>query len=166
MGVSGSGKSTVGERLAHRLGLPFIDADDLHPAANVEKMSAGIPLTDDDRWPWLDTVGARLHEAEDGLVVACSALKRSYRSAIRRAAPDTVFVHIDAPPQLLENRMDARIGHFMPPDLLKSQLATLEPLAADEAGGTISADQEVDDEVAAAEALLQDSAGRNTGVER
>ncbi len=129
MGVSGSGKSTIGDELAARLGIRFVDADDLHPAANVAKMAAGHPLTDDDRWPWLDAVGAVL--ARGPVVVACSALKRSYRDRLRAAAPDLAVVYLSAPRDLLVERMTHRT-HFMPVTLLDSQLATLEPPAADE----------------------------------
>lgn len=132
MGVSGSGKSTIGAALAERLGLPFVDGDALHPPANVEKMAAGIALTDDDRWPWLARVGERL--AEGDVVVACSALKRSYREAILAVAPDAQFIHLTGSHELLHDRMLRRPGHFMPPTLLESQLAILEPLAPDEPG--------------------------------
>ena len=140
MGVSGSGKSTIGAALATRLGIRFEDADDLHPAANVAKMAAGIALTDDDRAPWLALVGAELAAASGGLVIACSALKRVYREAILAAAPATRFVFLDGSRGLLESRMRHRHGHFMPASLLDSQLATLEPLAADEPGVTVSLD--------------------------
>jgi carbohydrate kinase (thermoresistant glucokinase family) len=134
MGVSGCGKSTVGALLAGTLGVPFADADDLHPPRNIAKMSAGQPLTDDDRRPWLARVGAELAGASGGMVVACSALRRRYRDAIREAAPGTVFVHLDAPRGRLAERMAARLDHFMPASLLDSQLATLEPLESDERG--------------------------------
>jgi gluconokinase len=140
MGVSGSGKTTVGAALAAALGVPFDDADALHPSANVAKMAAGIALTDDDRMPWLALVGAALATAPDGLVMACSALKRSYREAILAAAPGTRFVFLDGSRALLETRVRHRAGHFMPESLLDSQLATLEPLAADEPGVTVSLD--------------------------
>ncbi|EPR75154.1 Gluconokinase [Leifsonia rubra CMS 76R] len=135
MGVSGSGKSTVGWGIGQALSVPFIDADELHPASNVQKMAAGIPLIDEDRWPWLALVGAELaaHQAT-GAVVACSALKRSYRAAIRAQAPQAQFVLLDGSPELLATRIGGRGGHFMPPALLKSQLATLERFAEDEAG--------------------------------
>jgi gluconokinase len=129
MGVSGSGKSTIGSMLAERLEVPFVDGDALHPPANVAKMAAGIPLDDADRWPWLDAVGARL--AEPPVVVACSALRRAYRDRLRAAAPHARFVLLDGPRELLAERM-VRPGHFMPPELLDSQLATLERPDPDE----------------------------------
>lgn len=134
MGVSAAGKSSVGIALAALLGVPFADADDLHPPANVAKMASGVPLDDADRAPWLDLVGRALADAPTGLVVACSALRRSYRDRLRAAAPGVVFVHLHGAPDLLAARAAARAGHFMPPALLESQLATLEPLAPDEAG--------------------------------
>jgi gluconokinase len=133
MGVSAAGKTTVGRALAAELGIAFVDGDDLHPPANVAKMTAGIPLTDADRRPWLDRVGHALADA-DALVIACSALRRTYRDRIRRAAPDAFFVLLDADPAVLHERIAARAGHFMPPALLDSQLALLEPLQPDEAG--------------------------------
>ena len=141
MGVSGSGKSTVGALLAGRLGVPFLDADDLHPITNVDKMSAGIPLTDEDRWPWLHAVGeAMARSGEAGMVVVCSALRQSYRDAIREQAPTARFVLLDGTRELLIARLGKREGHFMPGTLLDSQLATLEMLARDEAGTTLSLD--------------------------
>ena len=140
MGVSGSGKTTVGTLLASDLNVPFIDADDLHPAANKEKMASGHPLTDDDRWPWLALVGDALRDAGNGVVVACSALKRSYRDAIRTQAPDVRFVYLEGSREVLADRLAKRRGHFMPPGLLDSQLATLEPLQSDEAGVTVPID--------------------------
>ncbi len=137
MGVSAAGKTSVGRAIAERLGLEFRDADDLHPAENVTKMAAGTPLTDADRWPWLDRVGERLAEGAasgDGVVMACSALRRTYREALRHAAPSTVFVHLTASREVLEARISGRNNHFMPSTLLDSQLATLEPLGADESG--------------------------------
>lgn len=132
MGVSGSGKSTIGAALAERLGIPFVDGDALHPMTNVERMAAGLPLTDEDRWPWLAAVGARL--AEGDVVVACSALKRSYRDAILVEAPAARFIHLTGSHELLDERMQQRLDHFMPASLLESQLATLEPLGTDEPG--------------------------------
>lgn len=141
MGVSGSGKTTVGIALAAALSVPFRDGDDLHPAANVAKMAAGIALTDDDRMPWLALVGAELAVAPGGLVIACSALKKVYRRAILAAAPSGRFLFLDGSRALLESRMQLRQGHFMPASLLDSQLATLEPLAADEPGVRVSLDE-------------------------
>ncbi len=135
MGVSGCGKTTIGDLVARELGVPFLDGDSLHPVENVAKMAAGTPLTDEDRWPWLATVGAELANAGDGgLVLACSALRRSYRDAIRQQAPDTVFLHLHGSEEVLSQRLEGRSGHFMPPALLVSQLATLEPLDASETG--------------------------------
>jgi len=130
MGVSGSGKTTVGAALADALGLRFVDGDALHPAANVAKMAAGIPLDDADRAPWLDAIGAVL--AAGPVVVACSALKRAYRDRLRAAAPGLQLVFLDGDPALLASRMTARPGHFMPASLLDSQLATLERPEPDE----------------------------------
>ena len=135
MGVSGSGKSTVGAALAVALGWPLVDADDLHPPENVAKMAAGIPLTDDDRWPWLDRVVAELRRmTADGtnVILACSALKRAYRDRLRAAAPRLQLVFLDGDRELLASRMAARPGHFMPTSLLDSQLATLERPEPDE----------------------------------
>lgn len=139
MGPSGSGKSVVGAVLAERLDLPFVDADDLHPAANVAKMAAGSPLDDDDRMPWLDVVGATLRDDPEGIVIACSALARRYRDRIRASAPDAVFVELVVDVDELARRMATR-EHFMPVSLLTSQLDALEPLAADEPGVTVAND--------------------------
>lgn len=143
MGVSGSGKTIVGIALAEALGVPFRDADGLHSAANVAKMAAGHALTDEDRMPWLALVGAELAAASDGLVIACSALKRVYREAILAAAPSARFVFLDGSRGLLESRMQHRHGHFMPTSLLDSQLATLEPLGSDEPGVRIPLDEHI-----------------------
>lgn len=136
MGVSAAGKSSVASALSSRIGAAWVDADDLHPAANVAKMAAGSPLHDDDRWPWLDEVGARLAD-QRSVVVACSALRRVYRDRLRAARPDAVFVHLTADRVVLASRAAARDDHFMPPALLDSQLATLEPLEPDERGVVI-----------------------------
>lgn len=139
MGVSAAGKSTVGAGLARALGIPFLDADDLHPPANREKMAAGQPLDDQDRRPWLELVGAELAAARrgSGLVIACSALRRAYRDQIRGHAPEAFFLHLDGSAALLAERAGSRTGHFMPSALLASQLATLEPLGPDEAGARL-----------------------------
>ncbi|MFF9220610.1 gluconokinase [Streptomyces viridosporus] len=135
MGVAGTGKTTVGPLLATRLGVPYAEADDFHPQANIDKMSAGVPLTDEDRLPWLDAIGGWAHErAGLGGVVSCSALKRSYRDRLRAAAPDVVFLHLTGDRALIEDRMAHRKGHFMPTALLDSQFATLQPLEPDETG--------------------------------
>ncbi|MCU1517128.1 MAG: transferase [Pseudarthrobacter sp.] len=135
MGVSGSGKSTVGGLLGHRLGVPFIDGDDLHPAANKEKMRAVSPLDDHDRRPWLQEIGRTLaaHQQDGtGVIVACSALKRRYRDLLREHAPDVLFLHLEGSADTLAARMAARNHEFMPAALLASQLAALEPLDPDE----------------------------------
>lgn len=136
MGVSGSGKSTVGALLGRRLGVRFIDGDDLHPEANREKMRSGIPLDDDDRRPWLRVIGRTLESGQregNGVIIACSALKRRYRDLLREHAPDVLFLHLEGSADTLEARMAARNHEFMPASLLVSQLAALEPLGADEA---------------------------------
>ena len=142
MGVAGSGKSTVAAALSDRLGLDMIEGDALHPAANVEKMRNGIPLTDDDRRPWLESVASLLadrHSQGRGTVLACSALRHSYRDTLRAAVPagETYVIDLDVDASTLRARMAHRTGHFMPASLLDSQLATLEPLADDEAGMTV-----------------------------
>ena len=148
MGVSGAGKSVVGSALAAGLGAAFTDADSLHPKANVEKMRAGIPLNDADRQPWLGLVGAKLADAgPQGMVVACSALKRGYRDAIRSKAPETQFILLDVDVPVLRERLLQRPGHFMPASLLASQLETLEPLEADEAGLVITAEKGIEETV-------------------
>jgi gluconokinase len=144
MGVSGSGKSTVGAALAERLGVPFADADDLHPPANVAKMAAGQPLDDDDRRPWLDAVGRWLAAHPDGGVMSCSALKRAYRDQLRQHAQEVAFLLLDGAPEVIRRRQADRRGHFMPTSLLASQFATLEPLAADERGVSIDVDRGVE----------------------
>lgn len=133
MGVSGCGKSTVGAGLAEALHIPYRDGDDLHPPTNVDKMRAGIPLTDDDRWPWLNRVAATLRD-EAPVILGCSALRRAYRDRIRAGVGGTVqFVHLTGSRDVIAARMAARRGHYMPPSLLDSQFATLEPPGPDEA---------------------------------
>jgi gluconokinase len=138
MGVSGSGKSTVGRELAARLGVPYAEADEFHPPANIDKMSAGVPLTDEDRWPWLRAIAAWLAEraARGGGVVSCSALKRSYRDLLRSAG-EVCFLYLAGDRSVIAGRLAGRTGHFMPASLLDSQLADLEPLAPDEPGLTV-----------------------------
>ncbi len=131
MGVSAAGKTVVGRDAAARAGVTFLDADDLHPAANVAKMAAGHPLDDADRAPWLDAVGAALRDHRP-CIMACSALKRSYRARLRELAPETLFALLDVPRPVLEQRLEKRAGHYMPPSLLDSQLATLESPAPGE----------------------------------
>ena len=135
MGVSGSGKSVIGAGLAGALGIDFVEGDKYHSAENVERMSSGIPLTDDDRAQWLRSLAARLRESRDagtGLVITCSALKRSYRDVLRAGAGELRFVYLRGPRTLLAERIAGRRGHFMPPSLLDSQLATLEEPSPDE----------------------------------
>ncbi|MFE7776782.1 gluconokinase [Streptomyces sp. NPDC057445] len=135
MGVAGTGKSTIGPLLAERLGVPYAEGDDFHPAANVAKMSAGVPLDDADREPWLDAIGQWAHSREGlGGVVSGSALKRIYRDRLRASAPGVVFLHLAGDRALIQRRMAERKGHFMPTTLLDSQFATLQPLQDDEAG--------------------------------
>ncbi|MGA4545226.1 gluconokinase [Uniformispora flossi] len=147
MGVSGTGKTTVARLLAERLGVPFADADDFHPRANIVKMSAGIPLDDADRRPWLQSIGRKVRDcraAGTGCVIACSALKRSYRDILRDVCPGIWFVHPTAPRDVLAARIARRTDHFMPVSLLDSQLTELEPLGPDEHGVTLDAGPPLD----------------------
>src|SRR3954471_18182481 len=145
MGVSGSGKSTVGAALAQRLRVPFADADDFHPPANVAKMTAGEALTDDDRYPWLEAIGQWLAErCESGAVMSCSALKRKYRDQLRRHCADVVSLHLSVSPEVIGRRQASRPGHFMPASLLASQFETLEPLDPDERGVVVDVAGSVD----------------------
>jgi gluconokinase len=135
MGVTGSGKSTVGVKLANALGVDFVEGDDYHPLENVKRMASGIPLTDDDRAGWLRALAMRIREANEagkGLVITCSALKRSYRDILRAGAPELRFVFLNGSGELIAERLTGRRGHFMPASLLDSQIATLEAPAADE----------------------------------
>lgn len=137
MGISGSGKTTIATRLAEQLGWTFAEADDFHPAANIEKMTSGIPLTDQDRWPWLESMREWMTaQARSGssTVVTCSALRRSYRDVLTQAEGRVRFVHLLGDAYLILERMKTRSGHFMPQSLLPSQLSTLEPLEPDEQG--------------------------------
>lgn len=142
MGVSGSGKTTLAEGIAKTMGWIFAEGDDFHSEANVEKMRSGVPLTDDDRWPWLRSIGEWIDGHESGgrsAVITCSALRRVYRDLLREGRPTVKFCHIDVPQDVLERRLAARTGHYMPPSLLPSQLATLEPLQSDEPGIVVEA---------------------------
>ena len=133
MGVSGTGKTTVGKALAAELGWAFVEGDDFHPAANVEKMTAGIPLNDEDRRPWLQALRRRVDEAcgqKENVVLACSALKHDYREYLERHDPECVhYVYLHGSEELIKKRLAARKGHFMNPNLLHSQFETLEPPA-------------------------------------
>jgi gluconokinase len=143
MGVSGTGKSTIGAWLAERLSVPYAEADAFHPRHNIVKMASGTPLDDEDRAPWLDAIGDwAADHASDGGVVSCSALKRAYRDRLRAAAaPGALFfVHLDGDRALIADRMAARFGHFMPQALLDSQFAALEPLQGDEDGVVVGID--------------------------
>jgi gluconokinase len=147
MGVSGSGKSTVGENLAKRLGWIYEDADQFHPASNIAKMSAGLALTDDDRWPWLKAIAAeidRVCAADERLVVGCSALRRVYRDVLVHGRTDVRLIYLDGTQEMIADRLGRRKGHFMPPGLLTSQFKTLEPPTADEHPLTVSIDAPVE----------------------
>ena len=148
MGVSGSGKTTLAELLGQRLGCPVAEADEFHSEANIEKMSAGTPLTDEDRWPWLRSIRDWMSSnarSGHGSIVTCSALKRSYRDLLREAEGRVRFLHVTGDPGTIEDRMAHRSGHFMPPTLLPSQLQTLEPLAEDEDGAAVPNDSTPED---------------------
>lgn len=152
MGVSGTGKTTVAKELAEHYAAQFIEGDSLHPPANIAKMSAGIPLDDDDRWPWLEVLASLLafhHDESLSSVLTCSALKRSYRDVLRAGVPagSVFFVHLAAPLPVLRARMESR-EHFMPASLLQSQFDTLEPLGPDEPGDVFDVSQPVEDVLA------------------
>jgi gluconokinase len=147
MGVSGSGKSTIGEKLAERLGWSYEDADKFHPLSNVAKMSAGQPLTDEDRWPWLRAIADeidRVCEAGEHAVIACSALKRDYRDILVHGRSDVRIIYLKGRQDLIASRLALRKGHFMPPDLLASQFKTLEPPDESENPVIVSIDASVD----------------------
>ena len=157
MGVSSSGKSTIAEQLADRLGWHFEDGDSFHPPANVAKMSAGQPLTDEDRWPWLQAIANaidKIADADSHVVVACSALKRAYRDVLVHGRDDVRIVYLDGSRELIAERMAKRKNHFMPPGLLDSQFATLEVPGADEKPITVSIDASADEIVDAILAQL------------
>jgi gluconokinase len=143
MGVSGCGKTTVGEGIAEVMGWRFAEGDSYHPRANIDKMASGTPLTDDDRWPWLERLADWVRQQQDAgrsSVLSCSALRRSYRDVLRSGAPDVRFVHLHGDRSVLEDRLSVRAGHFFPATLLDTQLATLETLGADEAGVVVDLD--------------------------
>jgi gluconokinase len=164
MGVSGSGKTTIGALLAAEVGVRFADGDSLHPLENVRKMASGVPLDDADRAPWLDTVGDVLATSLDGLVVACSALRRQYRDIIRARCPQAVFVHLSGTREVLASRLARRSTHFMPSSLLDSQLETLELLGADERGGTVDIGTPVGEVLAGALSVLEEA--ESVGIEK
>ena len=150
MGVSGSGKTSAAQELTRQLGWAFIEGDDLHPEANVAKMAQGVPLDDEDRWPWLRRIAEVIGEQETAgtsFLVTCSALKRSYRELLRDGHPSVWFAHVDVSREVLTERLAQRKGHFMPPSLLDSQLATLERLAEDEPGDLIAGNGPLDETV-------------------
>ena len=141
MGVSGSGKSTIAKGISTVMGWEFAEGDAFHSEANVAKMASGQPLTDEDRWPWLESIGDWISGKEaagESAVVTCSALRRVYRDLLRRDRPHVRFLHLEAPSDLIQDRMEHRPGHYMPPSLLPSQLATLEPLEEDEPGVAVT----------------------------
>jgi gluconokinase len=147
MGVAGSGKTTIGEELARRLGWTYEDGDRFHPKANVEKMSAGHPLTDEDRWPWLQAIADeidRLCGQHGHVVIGCSALKRAYRDVLVHGRDDVRIVYLDGSQDLIAGRLAARKGHFMPPTLLESQFKALQPPAPDEHALAVSIDGPVE----------------------
>lgn len=176
MGVSGVGKTSVADELVTATGWPFAEGDDFHPQANRDKMAAGHPLDDDDRWPWLRRIADWIGEHEaagESAVVTCSALRRAYRDLLRDGHPSVRFVHLIAPATLISERITARRGHYMPPSLLQSQLATLEPLRDDEPG--VDVDTSSDPAAVARAALDQlglpvgspsGVAGADAGVDR
>lgn len=159
MGVSGCGKSSVGKRLAQLLACEFVEGDELHPLSNVQKMSEGVPLTDEDRWPWLDLVRNKITHAvneRQSIVVSCSALRRDYRQHLRRGQEQRLaFIFLDGTSELLKARMTAREGHFMPPSLLATQLATLENPSGEDGVMTVSIDNEVEQIALEAAARIQ-----------
>jgi gluconokinase len=147
MGVSGSGKSTIADKLAERLNWSYEDGDEFHPASNVAKMNSGQPLTDEDRWPWLQGIADeidRVCKAGEHAVIACSALKRVYRDVLVRGRHDVRIIFLRGTQELIASRLNLRKGHFMPPDLLASQFKTLEPPGTDENPVTVSIDASVD----------------------
>ena len=166
MGVSGSGKTTLGRLLARRRGVPFVEGDDLHPAENIARMSAGEPLDDEDRRPWLQALADRIRAATrsgEGAVISCSALRYEYRRLFRAAGPGVWFLHLDLDPGVARARIAQRSGHFMPAVLLDSQYGTLEPLRAGEPGLTVDAAAGRGVVLEAAEAALAEFEAREPG---
>jgi gluconokinase len=162
MGVSGSGKSTIAEKLAERMGWRYEDGDTFHPASNVAKMSAGHPLTDEDRWPWLQAIADEIDracKAGEHLAVACSALKHSYRDVLVHGRDDVRIVYLRGTQELIAGRLTERKGHFMPPGLLASQFKTLEPPGPDENPLMVSIDASVEEIVDDITGQLRLSAG-------
>lgn len=162
MGVAGCGKSTVAEAIHERLGYVYAEGDDFHPQANIDKMSAGIPLTDEDRWPWLKVINTWMvarEELDENTVVSSSALKRSYREVLAQNVP-TFFVHLTGSQELIQQRLNERKGHFMPPALLPSQFAILEPLQPDENGVEVSIEGSVEEMVERAVAAVNEYAAK------
>ena len=164
MGVCGSGKTSVGKVIASRMNWPFIEGDDLHPPANKAKMASGVPLTDEDRWPWLDLIADRMRaidKAGGSAVVACSALRQAYRDRLRRSGADLRFLHLTGEAGLIRQRMKGRNGHFMPAGLLDSQLATLESARVDEALYEVDISENVGD---LAEDAIRSLTGRSVSA--
>lgn len=163
MGVCGSGKTSAGMTIASRMGWTFIEGDDLHPAVNREKMASGQPLTDEDRWPWLDSIADRMRKIDQSgqsAVVACSALRQVYRDRLRNSGADLCFLHLTGDASMIRRRMESRHGHYMPPGLLDSQLATLEPARPGETLHEIDISGTVDEITEAALRLLSGGAAR------
>lgn len=160
MGVAGAGKSSVAAALHRSLGWPFAEGDDFHPESNVTKMRSGVALDDDDRGPWLAAIATWIGTQESAgcdAIVTCSALKAGYRAMLRRDHPSIWFIHLTAPAAVIASRLDQRVGHFMPPSLMASQLDQLEPLRAGEPGVNLAAMDSIDATAAAIEALLRSS---------
>ncbi|VXB59915.1 gluconokinase [Citricoccus sp. K5] len=147
MGISGSGKTTLAERLAEKLNRAYAEADEFHSPANIEKMRSGAPLTDEDRAPWLESIRDWMDAAANagGTIVTCSALKRTYRDVLRQASGRVFFLHVTCDPAVITDRMEHRLGHFMPASLVPSQLATLEELGTDEDGAVLVNSGSVDE---------------------
>lgn len=145
MGVAGCGKTSIGEALSQKIDITYIDGDNLHPQSNIEKMSSGQPLTDEDRWPWLNKIGEQFAQSDRSLAIGCSALKSAYRRAIETSAEqDVLFVHLSGSRKVIEQRMGDRSGHFMPLSLLDSQFEALEELGEQENGFAVDIDQNID----------------------